>query len=261
MRQMNIQLNEFASFDWYPVWPQTADERLPLILVLPGGGYLYTSPRESEPVALRINTNYMHALVLHYTTATNRHIRLDELLNEVNAVINWVQEHALAYQIDLAKVSVMGFSAGGNLAAHCSSLLTDVFYKAILAYPATSFPRATEEELTEKFHNMFSRVAGPDANEERIRRTMTDLLAVDPTAEITARTRPTFIFQTNEDMMVDPHATVQYCMTLMEHQVPCEMVLYQKGAHGLSLADETCNPVLFRHQAKWFDQAMEWLAD
>lgn len=261
MRFQTVQLNEFARFDFFPVQPQTDTEQLPLVIVLPGGGYVYTSPRESDPVALRINTHYMHALVLHYTTGAYQAVTLRHLLEEVREAVQWARDHADALHIDRSRISVMGFSAGGHLAAHCSSRLANLFHKVILAYPATHFPRMSHEQQAEIFHRLFSRLNDPDANEERIRETIESLLSHDPTLEIGEQTRPTFIFQTVEDETVDPHATVLYALSLMEHGVPCELLLYQKGPHGLSLADETCNPLPYRHQARWFEQAMEWLKE
>lgn len=261
MYGQTVQLNEHATLDVYPVWSQAQADRLPAVLILPGGGYLYTSPRESGPVALKVNTHYLHAMVLHYTTVAHRSVTLEELIDEVRQAIEWIQGQADRLHIDTRRISLMGFSAGGHLAAHCSSKLASMVDKAILAYPATHFPRMTHDQMAEIFHRMFGRISDPRADEVRIRDAMIGILSNDPTPVIGEQTRPTFIFQTAEDTTVDPHATVQYAMALMEHSVPCEMVLFQKGPHGLSLADETCNQVPFPHQARWFDQAMSWLKD
>lgn len=265
MRPITVKLSESASFDFHPVRPLTPQDRIPLVLVLPGGGYLYISQREGEPVALRLNTHYLHAAVLRYTTAMHRHVTLDDLIAEVRAVLDWFQSQSAVYQIDLDRISVLGFSAGGNLAAHCSSQLADRLYKAILAYPATQFASMTEADLEARFQRMYAKAAFPDGgpvlDAERIRQTMAGLLACDPTLAITRRTRPTFVFQTDEDWLVDPLGTLGYCLALRSHGVPFELFHCQKGPHGLALADETGNPALYRHQARWFDLAMEWLKD
>lgn len=261
MRQKTVQLNEFAAFDFYPVRPLNAAERRPLGLVLPGGGYMYISQREGEPVALRLNTHYLHAAVLRYTTARDRQVTLSELLEEVGAALDWFNDQADEYQIDVAQISVIGFSAGGNLAAHCANRLADRLRKAILAYPATSFENASADDMEARFRRLFERLGDPSLDEIRIRQTMTDLLTNDPTREISVRTRPTFIFQTGEDEMVDPQGTLRYCQALQTHGVPFELFYCQKGPHGLAMADETGNPALLRHQARWFDLAMEWLKD
>lgn len=77
MNGETVQLNGHATLDVYPVWSQTEAERLPVVLILPGGGYLYTSPRESSPVAVKINTHYIHAIVLHYTTVASLSVTLE----------------------------------------------------------------------------------------------------------------------------------------------------------------------------------------
>lgn len=182
-------------------------------------------------------------------------------MEEVRLAIGWIHGQAQSLQVDTTRISLMGFSAGGHLAAHCSSQLAHLLDKTILAYPATRFPRMTPEQQADTFHRLFGRIFNENMNEDLIRETVFGLLANDPTRSVNRHTRPTFVFQTTEDVTVDPRATVQYVLLLLRHHVPCEMVLYQKGPHGLSLADETCNPAVFPHQARWFDQAMEWLKD
>ncbi len=261
MRQKSFQLNDWAALDFYPVRPLTAEERIPLVLVLPGGGYLFLSPYEGEPVALRCNTKQLHAAVLRYSTAPVRPITVEDLLAEVQAALDCLAGLAADYQIDQARISVLGFSAGGHLAAYCSSRLADRFHKAILVYPATSFEGQPQAEAEANFHRMLARVGFPAAAEGRIRQNFIDLFAQDPTAEVSARTRPTFIFQTDEDHTVDPLGTLRYCQALRTSRVPFELFYCQKGAHGLGLADETSGHAQCRHQAAWFDLAMEWLKD
>ncbi len=261
MRPQTIKLNEFAAFDFYPVQPRNTEQSIPLVLVLPGGGYLYLSTREAEPVAIRLNSNALHAVVLRYTTACQRQLNRQDLLAEVKSTLAWIREKAEFYQIDLKKISVMGFSAGGHLAAHCANGLSDLFHKAILVYPATSFAAVAEDLIEAGFQRLYARVANPALPEARIRQTMFDLFADDPTVEISNLTCPVFVFQTGEDTTVDPLGTLQYCLQLRMNNVPFELFYCQKGPHGLSLADETCNPATYPHQAAWFNLAMEWLKD
>ncbi|MEE1328552.1 MAG: alpha/beta hydrolase, partial [Oscillospiraceae bacterium] len=86
----------------------------PAVLVLPGGGYLYCSHREGEPVALRYAAAGFHAFVLRYST------RWDAAgfspLAEASWAIGYIRENAEEWNIDPDCLAVCGFSAGGHLA-------------------------------------------------------------------------------------------------------------------------------------------------
>lgn len=262
MKHKNIQLNETAFFDFYPADSEEGTEGIPLVVILPGGGYLYKSQREGRPVASRVNEVGLHALVLSYTTVEQKPcVRLDELVDEVWDTLKWIHEHADRFRIDIDKISVLGFSAGGHLAAHCSNQLSEYISRVILAYPATRLPPLPEEAILEKYERTLEEHFSAESDRKAACRAILEIFRHDPTTKISSQTRPTFIFQTAEDQTVDPHATLKYCMTLMEKNVPCELHLYQKGRHGLSLADESCNPVQYRHQSTWFGLAMTWLKE
>ena len=86
----------------------------PAIVVIPGGGYLYCSPREGEPVALAYAARGFHAFILRYSVGWDA---ADfSPLNEVSWAIGYIREHAAQWHIDPDKIAACGFSAGGHLA-------------------------------------------------------------------------------------------------------------------------------------------------
>lgn len=94
---------------------QKEKERLrPAVLILPGGGYEYTSDREAEPIALEFIRRGVCAFVLRYSPAP---ARFPQALCEALESIAYIREHADEWDIDTNSIAVCGFSAGGHLCA------------------------------------------------------------------------------------------------------------------------------------------------
>ena len=110
----------------------------PAVIVLPGGGYVYCSPREGEPVALRYTANGLHAFVLRYSV--KRDAAGFRPLEEISWAIGYIREHAEQWNIDPNKIAVCGFSAGGHLALASGLLGENRPNAMILGYPAVQVP-------------------------------------------------------------------------------------------------------------------------
>ena len=85
----------------------------PAIIVCPGGGYMFLSDREAEPIALRFMAHGYHAFVLRYSVQTAFPAPMFDLAN----AIALVRRNAAEWFIDPNRIVVCGFSAGGHLAA------------------------------------------------------------------------------------------------------------------------------------------------
>ena len=90
----------------------------PAVLICPGGGYVMCSQRESEPVALNFLPEGYNVFVLTYSVAPHR---FPTQLREVAAAMELIYANAAAWHCDTERVAIMGFSAGGHLAAHYST--------------------------------------------------------------------------------------------------------------------------------------------
>ena len=89
----------------------------PLVLVCPGGGYEFTSDREAEIVALQFNAMGYHTAVLRYSCTP---AVFPTAVLELSKAVAYFREHAGEYCIDPERIAVLGFSAGGHLAASLS---------------------------------------------------------------------------------------------------------------------------------------------
>lgn len=83
------------------------------IIMCPGGGYVMTSDREAEPVALKFMAEGFNVVVLRYSVAPNK---FPKALIELAATVNYARSKSEEWNVDKDKIIVCGFSAGGHLA-------------------------------------------------------------------------------------------------------------------------------------------------
>lgn len=96
--------------------PEMRPERKrPLVLICPGGGYVMTSDREAEPVAMQFLAMGYHTAILRYSVSPAVY---PEALLQAGKAVSWLKEQEDKYGIDPDKIVVMGFSAGGHLAGN-----------------------------------------------------------------------------------------------------------------------------------------------
>lgn len=175
------------------------------VVIFPGGGYFFCSPREAEPVALGYLAEGFNAFVVDY--AVGEHPAETARLDGV-AALTWVRQHAGEFHTDPAKIAVVGFSAGGHLAASLGVTASPRPSAVVLGYPVT---RPTLGPLLGK-----------------------DLL--DVVEAVDAETPPSFVFTTQGDELVPSTETLEYCLALARHGIPYETHVHLKGPHGMSLA-------------------------
>lgn len=232
----------------------------PAIIICPGGGYGSCSYREGERTAIAYNSAGFHAFVLDYCVAPHKH---PAPIKDVANAIKHVRSHSADYGINPDNIVVIGFSAGGHLAASISNLWNnDRIFSAdeinsqlhkpnacILGYPViTSGPKTHQRS--------FTNLLGEDADRE-----MFDFMSMEN--RVSETTPPTFIWHSYEDAVVPVENTLLYASSLAKYRVPCEMHIYPTGPHGLSRAsDETIWAIpRFRRKYDWLEQSVEWLID
>lgn len=98
------------------------DRIRPAILILPGGGYAMTSDREAEPVALQFLAKGFAVFVLRYSVQPSRY---PVALLEAAEAMRLIRANADQWHVNPAQVAVLGFSAGGHLAANLATSVGD----------------------------------------------------------------------------------------------------------------------------------------
>lgn len=230
------------------------------ILVIPGGGYSgVCADREGEPIAQAFMPYGYQAFVLHYTVGRKRPFPCQ--LNEAVQAITHIKDHAEEYGIDPRCVFVVGFSAGGHLAA-----TTGVLWKhpsipvqkgrpsdyhkptgVMLIYPVT-----TADSHAASFHNLLC-TDTPDAQK---------LQQVSIERHVDSDSVPAFMMHTADDNVVDVRGTLALARAYADAGVPFELHVYPHGPHGMALANRITdlgNPVLDNPAiASWVENAAMW---
>ena len=265
-------------------------KKRPAVIVCPGGAYLSCSDREGEPVALRFMSMGYQAFVLRYSTYLEGNpgmpdptkpmeVKEDRIhptpVREIAKAFLMLREHAEEWHMDMDRVAVCGFSAGGHNAAMYSVYwdkpeITEFFGRpaedfkpaaAILSYPVTdSVDMENSMEgigfakiLFQAYNVALTGAAEPDEE---------TLLAVSPARLVDANTPPTFIWSTAQDNLVPIQQSILMAKALADKKIPFEMHIFEEGAHGLSTADQDSagdSSQVNADAAAWIEKADKWL--
>ncbi|MBO4433466.1 MAG: alpha/beta hydrolase [Clostridia bacterium] len=207
------------------------DKKRPTMVVCPGGAYRMCSEREAEPIALKFLDMGFNVFVIYYSTAPHRY---PSQLFEVAALFDYINKNADELHCDTDKIGIIGFSAGGHLAAHYSNLWNDEIIKerfggaykpaaSVLCYPVIS----TNNPHRGSFENLLGHF--PETEEEVNRFSCEKLVG--------KQTPPTFLFHTFEDTTVPVQNSICYAGALADNGIPFEAHIYPYGWHGLSTSD------------------------
>lgn len=223
-------------------------KKRPAVLVCPGGGYVYCSPREGEPVALSYGAKGFHAFVLRYSTGLQAGGFAP--LEEVSWAIGYLRQNADIWNLDPQKIAVCGFSAGGHLALASGLMGENKPNAMILGYPATSMPNMPGADF------MLKLVAGKETV------TQEDADQYDLVPKITRQAPPVFLVATAEDMLT-AYGALPVAKAYSDLGLKYELHIFQFGPHGYSLANavtaDGSSQVIDEAFAQWQELSVSWL--
>ncbi|MGH4050807.1 MAG: alpha/beta hydrolase [Clostridium sp.] len=231
------------------------------VLICPGGAYSFTSPREAEPIAIKFNAAGFSAFVLNYSVAPNKQ---PQSLLDASRAMSIIRENSKAWDIDVNKVAVCGFSAGGHLAAN----LAVHWYKDCLKdipgiNPGNNNPNALilcyPVITSGKYAHAGSicNLIGEDGDRSLEREMSLEL-------EVSKKTPPTFLWHTFTDNSVPVENSLLFAQALRSENIPFELHIFPNGPHGLSLAnDETTEDggEVYPNVAVWINLCITWLTN
>ena len=235
-----------------------ADFKRPSMLICPGGGYSMCSPREAEPIALHFLPEGFNVFVLWYTCAP---AKFPTQICEVAAAMELIYKNAKEWYCDTEKISVIGFSAGGHLAAHYSTSFDCAEVREI--FPESKAPAASVlcypviSAVEGKCHiGSFERLVGNyPLNDEQMKRFSLE-------NAVKENTPPAFIWHTASDTIVPVYSSLVYANALSEYKIPFELRIFPEGQHGVATCDEKtlddfkrCYP----YDKVWIKEAIDWL--
>lgn len=207
----------------------------PAMLVIPGGGYHMCSDREAEPVAMAFAAHGYNTFLLRYSVGEQ--CSWPDPLEDAEEALKMIYDNAEKWHVDSSRVAVIGFSAGGHLAAALSAAGKVRPTASVLVYPCI-------------LDNLGKVLQFP---------------VPDIAALVDSSTPQTFIISSREDSCVPIANSLAYADALEKAGVPFEIHIFAKGGHGFSLAI----PAVFSnedslkynaHLAVWLDMCIKWLS-
>ena len=223
------------------------------VIICPGGGYsILAAGHEGIDVAKKFNEMGVAAFVLKYRIPSAETMVDPSIgpLQDAQEAIKIVREGAEKWGIKTNQIGIMGFSAGGHLAATAgthfdkavisnlknTSLRPDFM---LLIYPVISF-------MDDKVHNgSRDQLIGKVPTADKINLYSNEL-------QVTTNTPPTFLIHASDDGAVKPENSISFYLALIKNHVPAELHIYQNSGHGFGMTLKNTNE-------QWMDRCKNWL--
>lgn len=261
----------------------------PALIVIPGGCYLYKSSREGDPVAARFsglgyqtfNFQYLSYWKKKYEDFSEEievvpQAHFPEQVIDLYKLIKIIRENAEEWGIDPEKVYVLGFSAGGHIAA-AGALLAE--NEELLKAAGASSAEEVQPDAAVLGYPMLDaelireRTVVPEAFKLQAPYLIPAVFGTEhPREEQYAAFRlknhvkkdapPMFVWHTAEDRVTSPVETLSFVQELIKNGVPAELHLFEHGGHGSALADaETArgDAEIIKDNASWAEMADHFL--
>ncbi len=204
----------------------------PGLLICPGGGYTYCSPREAEPIAFRFLSEGFNCFILDYST--NKKYPAPHL--DLALVFSYIRNHEDEFDLIPNSLSIIGFSAGGHLVTSYGYL-----------YPSLAKELKVEEKLIRPL-SIISAYSVTFMGDSTHRDTCNTISGGDPEiikkldvpSNITSDYPPTFIWATKDDAVVPYINSTLFADKLKEKGIKHELHIFESGWHGASICNRSC---------------------
>ncbi|MCU0374817.1 MAG: prolyl oligopeptidase family serine peptidase [Chitinophagaceae bacterium] len=225
----------------------------PAVIICPGGGYgRLAIGHEGYEVARRLAQWGIAAFVLKYRLPSETLMQGQQHLiplQDAQQAIYTVRKQAAQWQIDTGKVGIMGFSAGGHLAASAGTHFSKpVALPAtaqvrpdamLLIYPVISFQDSLVHGGSRQ--NLLGKLQGTEWNNY-----------FSNEKQVTAATPPTFLVHAADDKAVPIFNSLAMAEALQKNKVPHKLVRFERGGHGFGMFNPTS-------VTQWMDELEQWL--
>lgn len=219
------------------------------VIIIPGGGYgVVVYGGEGVSNAKQFAKNGIAAFVLKYRLPDDS-IMLNKTigpLQDAQQAIKLVRENAAKWGVDVAKVGIIGFSAGGHLASTAATH----FQKPLIENAANTSLRPDFQIVVYPVISMKDSLTHRDSRRSLLGRNPSNELINEYSNELQVSngTPPAYITHAADDKVVDVDNSIAYFQSLRRHNVEVEMHIYPKGGHGFT----------FR-QPDWMEPLLLWM--
>ncbi len=205
-------------------------EKRPGMLVIPGGAYQHVSRREMDSVSFAYLRAGYQVFILTYGVADA--CKWPSPLEDYEAAMELIEKNQEAYGVDEKRIAVMGFSAGGHLAACAATMGVHKPAAAVLVYPVIL------EDIAS--------VCAPSLP--------------NPAEWVNELTCPCFLVATRDDRTVNVRNSLEMELALERHQIPFESHIYSYGHHGFASGERWVNEFACSSRLRnWMDESVGWL--
>lgn len=240
-------------------FPESAQANGAAVIVCPGGAYgMLARDKEGVQPSLWLKSIGVRAFLLDYRLGPA--YRHPAPMDDGRRAVRWVRANARRFGIDPRRIGMLGFSAGGHLAATTASFFDDGDFGShdpverassrpdfqILIYPVIS--------MQAPFAHRASRINLLGRNP-----TAAALDSLSPDRHAGARTPPAFIVHAEDDPVVAYAHAQAYADALMEAKVPVEFMGFALGGHGFGLAAEKTGAPGQAQVATWPAACVKWM--
>lgn len=233
--------------------PEAAKANGTAVVICPGGGYSVNSiVKEGYEIARKFNEFGIAAFVLKYRIPNDKAMMDKTIapLQDAQRAIQLVRTHAGEWNIDPAKLGIMGFSAGGHLASTAATHFQKSYIEnkgninlrpdfSIFIYPVISFQ--------DSIGHIGSRdqLIGKNPGKQLLNSFSNDL-------QVNANTPPTFLVHAGDDDGVSVMNSIAFYEALHKFKIPAEMHIYKSGGHGFGLHNPTTKD-------EWMESCKHWM--
>ncbi|PKM94892.1 MAG: hypothetical protein CVU84_08175 [Firmicutes bacterium HGW-Firmicutes-1] len=249
----------------------------PAIVIFPGGAYVGITEKEADPVAMKFLGAGYHVFILKYSIGIGI-ARFPAPFIDAARAMMLIRENARRWCVDSDKIGLCGFSTGGHVATVLATSWQDAYLSdtlnadnqlfkpnaLILGYPLLDIYQFMKKNLEKspKMEPLIEMMVSSSYGTLNPSKAVMDEWNCKDL--VSKHMPPTFLWTTVEDNIVDVEESLEFVKTLAAKNVSFEFHLFEKGAHGISLGDETVgySELDMKNHGnanKWLELAVSWL--
>jgi len=235
--------------------PEKSTDNGSAVIICPGGGYkILAASHEGSDVAKELNKWGITAFVLKYRIP-NDTIMPDKSigpLQDAQRAIQLVRERAAEWNIDPGKIGIMGFSAGGHLAASASTR----FSEALIANPNNTSLRPDFSILIYPVISLMEGITNKGSSENLLGKnpSLKSLEKYSNELQVGPQSPPAFLVHAGDDGAVPVKNSIVYYEALQKNKIYSSLIIYPKGGHGFGMKNKTS-------ATQWMYQLKDWMSD